>query len=570
MTLSAFKTLLFIVLFLNVIPILGRILVLVQKVLNRETLPLRTSLFAGKIEYFLGPIRDRLFPVLFIGSFCYVLIFEYAKLSSEHEVLVYTSVYLFIFLLFSFFNNKRRTQIRLKMTELARLHGNIHPQDFFNQYYRMLGLGSTLLPASGFRLLEWENADFRSGEKAKLVFWPMISAALSTNTLARLAILAFRKNRNPKIGRDCFDGLARIWSTRLTQVFKCRLFAQGMEKIPVLQGRTLVILNHNSYLDFVLNFFAMGKVGVGPIQEESEQRSRQLRLRFIAAKDHFVDNPVIYSWISLGKVIENAGMILVNRRKKGEGWKAMQEAARKLVESDVEVAVYPQGTRAHLLRTSQGKRWDSGYYTSFNAKSKKLSSHLKPGTAHLILDSLIQLRDKGHSHLNVLAAGIIGAGTVAPKGSIRLRSQSEICFNAAPLWQISTEFVAGIKIPQDKTAQNPAEELYFQKANELQDLIDEKLVEALQWHDRLLDFLISEMQAMKFLLVDREMIQHFCQNAKKTEQKLIFMSLERILCLEKSLRKHYINQFIQWTQGKQEVHVWKQRVEELSQKMIHS
>src|SRR5262249_41002373 len=132
-----------------------------------------------------------------------------------------------------------RDGIRLKLAEIARCHSNTHPQDFFHLYYASLGFWPPTFPISGLRQIDFRDTDYRSGKPPMFSRRPMVESALATSTLARMAILAF-KRVGPEYGRDAFDGLARLWGSRIAQIFKAHLQIHGAQDIPPIEGKTLL------------------------------------------------------------------------------------------------------------------------------------------------------------------------------------------------------------------------------------------------------------------------------------------------------------------------------------------
>jgi hypothetical protein len=206
----------------------------------------------GRWEYLLGPLRDRVLSILLLGIVVYDWITE-SPLSQD--TLIASSLIVFYNLL-AIVTIRYRDGIRLRLAEMARVHSNIHPQDFFNLLYAMLSPWPPPFPTKGFRTVEYHEADYRTGLPPTFSISPLIEAILSTNTLAHMAMLAF-KRVGPDHGRDAFDGLARLWGSRVAQIFRSRLHTTFAEPLHPLEGKTILIFNHKSMLDFGLNFFAL-------------------------------------------------------------------------------------------------------------------------------------------------------------------------------------------------------------------------------------------------------------------------------------------------------------------------
>ena len=451
-----------------------------------------------------------------------------------------------------------RDGIRLKLAEIARCRSNTHPEDFFNLFYLSLSPWPPIFPVSGLREIDFRDTDYRSGHPPTQSFRPVVESALATSTLARMAMLAF-KRVGPEYGRDAFDGLARLWGSRLAQISKAHLKIFGAQEIPPLEGKTLLIFNHKSYLDFALNFFALAPIhSVG---------GRHLRPRFIAAKDHFIDNPVLYSWMGVGKVIENAGMIFIDR-KKGKGWAAMQEAAEKLVTSDVEIAVYPQGTRAAPMQSPSGEPLDAGYYTTFSPKTWELPlGHLKPGTAHLILDTLVSLRARGEKKLNLLITGIMGSAVAGPKGVFKVRSETEIRFHILPLIEVSTDFAAGLERPEGGESQSPGQKLYQERLEELQGRINQGLLQATGWHRYLAERTPVELQKLGFEPETVEKVARSLELAESKGEAAPFIMIDRIFSLPTSLWERFLRLYVTLCDKPYQDASWRALLQEVSERL---
>lgn len=508
----------------------------------------------GRLEYLLGPFRDRLLSVILLSIVVYLWLYE-SPLSQE--TLIASSLIVFYNLL-AIITIRYRDGIRLKLAEIARCHSNTHPDDFFRLFYISLSPWPPTFPVSGLREIDFRDTDYRSGKPPVFSRWPIVESALATSSLARMAIMAF-KRVGPEYGRDAFDGLARLWGSRVAQIFQCHLIIHGADRIPPIEGKTLLVFNHKSYLDFALNFFALGSI--------HKSDGRHLRPRFIAAKDHFIDNPFIYSWISLGKVIENAGMIFVNRQK-GKGWAAMQQAAEILVNREVEIAVYPQGTRAYFMRSPSGERLDAGYYTTCSKKTwDQPLGHLKPGTAHLILDTLMALRQRGETKLNILVTGIMGSAIAGPKGSFKAQSEAEVRFRILPVWELGTDLVAGVELPQGNEPETEGERLYFQRAEDLQAELNRKLLQATDWHVTLLSRLPLELEKLGIAGPEVPNALARLKLAEASQDGRPFILLDRIFSLSPELWERFLRLYVSLQSQESDEGSWKALLQEVSERM---
>lgn len=517
----------------------------------------------GRWEYLLGPFRDRAISLILLG---YVVYYWVTESPLSYDTLMASSLIVF-FNLLAILTIRYRDGIRMKLAELGRIHSNIHPEDFFNIFYVMLSPWPPPFPEGGFRTVKYHEADYRPGASPTRRLRPVLEGVFSTNSLARMAMMALNRI-GPEYGRDVFDALARLWGSRVTQLLGCRLHTTYREPLSPLEGKTILIYNHKSTLDFALNFFALGDVRV-KTRTRLGPGIRHLRPRFIAAKDHFIENPFVYSWVGVGKVIENAGMIFINRREKGKGWMAMEEAAEKLAHSDVEIAVYPQGTRAYPLQSPSGERQDAGYYTTFKPKHwDDPLGHLKPGTAHLILNTLIQLKGQGEPHLNVLVVGIKGAGIALPKKASAVQSETSIEYCVGPVWKIPTTFAKGIAIPNSLEPKTPEEHLYFKKVQEILQELNDRLISLLDWHRHLKNRALAEFKNLDFSREEGDALQKMLEEADRHSDPRPYILLDRIFSLNPSQWKRFLKLLTSLKEPAKQGTAWQALLEEVSDKLV--
>ncbi|MCB1215151.1 MAG: 1-acyl-sn-glycerol-3-phosphate acyltransferase [Deltaproteobacteria bacterium] len=473
---------------------------------------------------------------------------------------------LYLTLLYFFLSLSSLRHHRALQTQLSKLiiHENqIHPKDFFDLYYEQLSPWPKPLAKQGFTLINDLEQDYRQNKQSKKSFLSLIKGSLSTITLARMAMRAF-KNLPAEKARQSFDALARLWGRRISQQAKLQLKTLLPTDFSTLEGKVLLIYNHASTLDFCLNFAALASVRV----KDSKGLTRPLRPRFIAARDHFIDNPLIYSWLGVGKAIQKAGMIFINRRQKGQGWAAMQEAATKLCQKEVEIAVYPQGTRAHAIQNLDGSIWEAGYYSTFNeATWDKPLGHLKIGTAQLILDSLLELKKQGQTQLTILSTGIWGAGSALAKGHLKIKTQSSITYRVGKAWILKTQDLDQLKKPKEKIPQNQNEENYLKKIQEIQIQLNQKLLEALDWHLRLLEKTKKTLNLLNFETEKTKKLIQNLEQAQSQEQSFPFILLDRLFSLPKEEWKLFFEKVFQLQEKNWQEPAWKNLLKEISQKL---
>lgn len=484
----------------------------------------KISEILGEIDYYIAPWRDTLLAFVLFAFGIYLIFIQNFHL---------LTFYCLGFPLLSVINRIQREKFRVALCRWILNFDAVEPNAFFKVYKKGLGAFAIKLPDQ-MPKVDYSYIDYRSGKRPTQSVLPLLRGCIDTTTLAKLAILAMKKMPGEE-GIEAFDSFARIWGARFVAQAKLRLKTVCNQDLPKLQGKVLLVFNHKSYLDFVLNFFALGNL---------RNEGRHLRPRFIAAKDHFIDNPLVYSWLGLGKCIQDAGMIFINR-KKGKGWLAMKEAAEKLVKKEVEVAVYPQGTRAWGLSDDQGQRMDAGYYTTFHPK--KLSDprgHLKNGTAQLILDTALELQKANQPPLQVLFIGMDGTGTAGAKGSFKIQRETDITFHIGQCWKVELAREIQFKNPEGNPPTSEAHENYVAQIQAIHEKIDREMERSVHWHTTLLERISKDPRVPQ----DKESLQRlidFLKRADATENILPYVVLDRIYALPSRAWEKHLRHFSQ-------------------------
>jgi len=489
----------------------------------------------GRFEYVIAPWRDTVFVLLLF------------TLTIHHFFKGPFSAHFIIFLLFcalSFCNILYRRKFRLMICHWVLRFDSLEPHAFFHLYYRSLGSFLNQLPLQ-MPSVDYSYIDYRRGKTSRQNFFPLFQGAFDTATLAKLAILAMKKLPADE-GLDAFDAFARIWGARFVAQAHLRLKTVSANPLPTFNGKVLLVFNHKSYLDFALNFFALGNL---------HNQGRHLRPRFIAAKDHFIDNPLVYSWLGLGKCIEKAGMIFINRQK-GKGWLAMKQAAHQLASKELEVAIYPQGTRAWGLQSEQGSRMDAGYYTTFHPKNpEEIRGHLKNGTAQLILDTALELKKEKKTPLNVLFIGIDGTATVAPKGSFKIQTETDITFHIGTCWKVELAQEILFLNPEGEAPSCEAHENYLAELQVIHEKVDREMSKSIRHHTLLLERILEDPRIPQ----DKESLkrlQDYLQRADATENILPFVVLDRLYALPSPFWEKHLKHFAQLTWQDADKSMW--------------
>ncbi|MDO8643943.1 MAG: lysophospholipid acyltransferase family protein, partial [bacterium] len=345
--------------------------------------------------------------------------------------------------------------------------------------------------------------------------------------LARTAYRAL-EIMGPVYGREIFDRVGQLWGKRVLQIFRCRLIVRGDEKLSDLPpGKIILVFNHKSHIDFILNFFALSSVRL----QARGGGTRDIHPRYLAAKDHFLNNKFVYQGIGLGRLIEAMDMIFVDRKGKGTG--AIFEACETLVKKEVEMAIYPQGTRAYGNKGWDGERRDAGYYTTGSRESlKRPLGHLKKGAAYLAVDTALCAASQ-NIPVHLVFIGIEGAGTVAPKGSFAVQTETTVTFTVGGVETIQPEQVAGLVKPVNNEAVSEEEKKYLQLIQETLVKIDNGLIAALRLHEKLANRFLND--AKEHRLVPMESLFSIKRNLNSS----VFPLIDRIYALSrKEWRQH--------------------------------
>lgn len=456
------------------------------------------NLAAGKIEYAFGHFRDYTIGLAMMGGAVFdltLMVIGDPWLRSER---FFSLFYHGAFALLSLWTYQRHVATGLQMTEFMRVNPHVHPQEFFDHYYRRLGPAAVPVPLRATRTVDPTDISYLTGQRPRIFLWPLLHAVYDTAIFARSALKALTIGSN--YGREVFDGMASLWGSRILQLFQARLVVKGIEKFYSLPGKVILIFNHKSHLDFALNFFALSSARLA--------NGRNIRPRYLAAKDHLVDNKLIYSGLGVGQLIENCDMVFVDR--KGKGKDSIREACEKLVEKEIEIAMYPQGTRAIANRGARGERLDAGYYTTGSAHSlKRRLGHLKKGCAYLALDTVAALKERGKTvPVHLVPIGIDGTATLIPKGAFRIQTEGTV------------RFTVGEAITLD------ASDLAGQSIDRLQETINQGLVRALHLHERLKDRFLEEVKDANLLILNHRLTQ-----ADRDGDPIPFEILDRIYAL---------------------------------------
>ncbi|MDO8519858.1 MAG: lysophospholipid acyltransferase family protein [Deltaproteobacteria bacterium] len=422
----------------------------------------------------------------------------------------------------------------LQMAEVLRTHPHIHPEDFFALFKRKMGP----FPPSGtgdIRLVSPGEADFRCGGRSRQSLLTIIVAVWDTAHIAHLGLRSL-KYVGEKYVREIVDLMGAIWGKRLLELIQGKLSVTGVQNLENLSGKIILILNHKSQLDFALLFFALSGIRLAS--------GRKIRTRFILAKDHFKDNRIVYDLLGVGKLIEAVDMIFLDRKRKKKGQENMKQAAFFLAKKEMEVVIFPQGTRAEGNLDRTDKRRDAGYYTTIRQRDVEDDlGHLRKGTAYLALDALMEMNPGEELHL--VFVGVSGTATALPKHSVTLQTECEIQFDIALPLTLSASDAENITKPLSPTPKTESEKRYLSWVNEIHAAIDKKLILCLGIHDSLRTRFLLDLKGYFRFTKDRVEAVEKNMDRIGGEDPVIYQILDRIYACKPSEWNPYLSELAQ-------------------------
>lgn len=452
-----------------------------------------------------------------------------------------------------------RRSAELRLAEYLRERPRIHPRDFFRLFKRDLAFGVRDIFDYPSRDLLPDEADFRAKGRPEHSRLRLVAGVLDTYYVTSIIIVCTRK-LGPVFGREVAECVTTLWGKRMLQLARNRLCVEGLERLNGKRGRFLLISNHKSTLDFVFCFFALSEVIVG---------HRRLKPRFIVAKDHFKDNFLIHRILGIGIAIEVLGMVFIERKNREKSFENLRQAARDIVQNDVDIAIFPQGTRAMGNFDRAGKRRDAGYYTTVPSRDpSKPLAHLKKGTAHLILDTLVEMRATcPDEHLHLVFIGIQGTASTLPRGSLTVQTENTVTFNVGDVVALPAK-LADELIHLSHVDEAAAQSHRNQFVERMNALIDDKLTEAMGLHDALKKRFLTDLKgAFRYEPDKIEAISRALDAAAKHSPG-VYQIIDRIYSLPPSDWNGYLSQLCQLLQGRIDVERFQPILQDVSEKLV--
>lgn len=384
-----------------------------------------------------------------------------------------------LLLALTFFNSNFKRAEHLKLLDFIDTHPSIHPQEFFDHLLCIYGIVRHRLPRKPFRTLDLSDIDFANEKKVSRVKLPaLIIGIWSTLKLARMSIL-IDKVLGQNIMREIAPSLACIWATRIMQLIEGSIKIEGYDRIERDDVSSIYLFTHKSFLDFIAAPLVSVAISAGP---DGEGRTR-LPL-FLMARNHFRNNVFLYRIIGLGKAAEALGMIFVKRSEKGDPERAKEitkQASKIILDENMSLAIFPQGTRALPYPPNKNIRLDAGYYTvGSKNRIKADGKHLKKGAAFIAAETVLGLH-QSHRKLQLVPIAIFGTSHACPKKSMTIRTNSAIRLVVGETILLTND---DAKFMHDTGGRND-EQKFVAFANDLHRRIDQNLKTAAKIHAEL-------------------------------------------------------------------------------------
>lgn len=429
----------------------------------------------GKIEYYIRTLRNYLILII-----CIPLVSTYFLNSTLAYDLNFLGLLFYISM--SLISIREFKDISPKIGDFLTRFPRISPKEFFDHIHAQFGpFKSFIHEKNTYTEVSPESLSFQKMKRQRQLLLPNIKGFFDTCYLAYLCLHCL-SIIGPKYCTTIFDLAASMWGKRILEGLRAKLTVSGRKKLENLSGKVILIMNHKSSLDFSLFHFVLSDIKIN--------RDRFLKPRFIAAKEHF-KSFFIYNLLGVGKVIEAVGMVFIDRvtKKSNSAHAQLIQASQSLSREEVDIAIFPQGTRAEGNLDRSGKRRDAGYYTTFTPSSLDNDlGHLKKGTAFLALNTLFELqKEKKSDPVHLVFIGIEGTATAMSKQSYKIQTETEIQFNIGEVYTLEQSLIKDIKFPHEKLdSSDPEFQDYFDLVSKIHQEIDEKLVNSIHIKESLI------------------------------------------------------------------------------------
>jgi len=491
----------------------------------------KINLVLGIFEYYFRALRH----FIFVPLFTTILIVQLVRFAKGTDLALYPIGWSLFFLTLIMYSFHHTLVVTLRMGEFLRTYPNLHPKIFFHAYYHLFGPFRYKLPKLTEDSMVYPGkTSFKKYSRSKQSIKPMILILWDVAHFAHMTLKTY-KNVGAQYTRDIADIIGSIWGKSILEKMNASLEVFGREKLENLEGKLIIMMNHKSQLDFALGFFALSNIRLAG--------GRGIRLRFITAKDHFIDNPIVYELMRIGKAMEAVDMIMIDRKKKGTTFLNLQQAAKDLANKEIDLVIYPQETRAQGNINRSQKRRDAGYYTTVPPQDIQSNlGHLRKGAAYLAVDTLIELAKTSREPLNLVFVGLNGTATALSKQSFKVQTETDIRFNIGEVVTLLPDLVTNLSKPEGAEAKNDEEKKYLDLVNQLNQTIDEKLVSSLGIHENLRHrFLLDLKGHFRFTTEKIDLVERNLDRFEK-ESSVSYQILDRIYACKPSEWNPYISE----------------------------
>ena len=440
----------------------------------------------GQWEHLVGGFRDILATPYLVGG----IVWHLWQLSITHAALhLIWSVAAVVLLSAAFYFRISRRRAYGRLLELIRKFPTIHPQEFFDHFLCSSGAVRHALPDEPRCMIDPSNIDFREetqGKSGTIGITKLINGVWSSMWILQLILLAQRihKIHAPEI----YSSLHLLWATRSAQLSRSAVTIDDKERLPAVSGLQIFAFTHMSFLDFILAPLALAS---RPLEESKPVNCSP---RFLLAEGHFRKNPILHRIIGIGRAAEAHGMIFVKRHPKRKHAGAVNketlekaaevtaQAARKLLCDQVELAIFPQGTRTVPYKNSRGERLDAGYYTvAPRWRIKADGAHLKKGLAHIAAKTAIMLKaTDSPQKLHIVPVAISGTGIACPRGTLKILKNTHIRMRVGEPIVVTRSSIPMLEGP--KRNDQSFDRSYTEFVEQLQKRIDQELKAAGRVH----------------------------------------------------------------------------------------
>lgn len=515
--------------------------------------------FLAIYEYYLYPFR-RVIGGLSLWVLFACSVYHASLTPALEQMHVWEILFLAALLVLHYWTQIEKDRVNVRMMEYLRVRPNLHPEEFFDRYRRQLalslgGLGNDLKED----YVSTKDADFRKHVRSDLKRSLVLKGLWDTIQIADIC-LSVLSRVGPRYLYENVDVMASMASKRLLQRCQASLEVHGTEKLEGLNGKFIFVFNHESSLDFMLSFFSLSEVTLN---------GRHPRPRFIVAKDHFKDNPIVYKFFGIGRVVEAMDMIFIDRKNRKKGHQNLKQAAQALVSKDVDLAIYPQGTRAPGTFDRAGKRRPAGYYTTVNKKAPHVDcSYIRKGTAYLLLDILLELYEtQRQDDVFLVFVGVQGASVTLPKKHWRVQTETEISFQIGDVLKLNAEQIPEIFPEGFDSELTSARRREF--VNKMTKVIDDRLKTTLGLHEKLSKRFVMDLRG-QFRHYDQDKMSQIEEALRQAQAKddQIFQILDRIYTLPSKEWNGYLSQLCQLLLGKPEPDRMTALLQEVTEKML--